>query len=224
MAAAKMRQIRSYTATYSITEVGSSTPALTGAVAWQNRPAVLADEKASSNGALALPGGVETIIDKNVVYLKISVLSRIFGKPWIKIDAASLSSTAAAMAPIVQSLQPSLMAEAQLLAASTKAHKVRTQVINGVLATEYAGTSTIGAGLRHLSPSLRQLLGAGLSSMPAPTHFTVWIDGQHIVRKEVATQRVPRGTAMVTFVVTSINQPVTVHVPPASQVARIPGL
>ncbi len=98
-------------------------------------------------------------------------------------------------------------------------------MINGVPATEYTGTSTIAAGLRHPTPSLRQLLSPGLSSMRAATaHFAGWIDGQHIMRKEVVTQQAPRGKVTVTIMVTSINQPVTVHVPPARQVATIPGL
>jgi hypothetical protein len=227
-----MRGIRSYTATYSITSTSvgnlpsSSNPSLTGMVAWQNRPVVLADEKSYTNDpAVSMRGGVETVIDDHVIYIRISALSTIFGKPWIKIDAASLSTAAGAMAPIVQSLAPNLLAYAQLFAPSTNVHKVGTQVINGVRTTEYAGTTTIAAGLSHLSPSMRELIAPLLSSMKATTaHFTVWIDDQHIIRKEVATQQVPGGKAAVTVVVTSINQPVAVRLPPASQVATVPGL
>jgi hypothetical protein len=228
-----MGKLRSYTETYSVTSspVGGSTSAsstsLTGTVALQNRPVILADEKSYSHDpAIPLPGGVETIIDNTTVYIKISAMSQFFGKPWIKIDAGSPSGTAAAIAPIAQSLGPSLEAYAQLFAPSTNVRSVGTQVINGVPTTEYAGTVTIAAGLSHLPPSIRNIFGPGLSSMGGATisHFTVWIDGQHIIRKEVATQQTPRANVVVTVVITSVNQPVTVSLPPANEVATMPGL
>jgi hypothetical protein len=231
-AAAKMGQLRSYTETYSIasTPVSGSTipsmPSLTGTVGWQNRPVELADEKSySHDSAIPMPGGMETIIDNGVVYMKIGMLSKFVGKPWIKIDTAAMSGTAAALAPVAEAFAPGLQAYAQLFAPSTNVHRVGSQVINGVPATEYAGTVSIASGLSHLPASIRNLMAPGFSSIAGSTsHFTVWIDGQFVIRKEVTTQQVPNGSVVVTVVVTSINQPVTVRVPPASQVATMPGL
>jgi glycyl-tRNA synthetase alpha subunit len=70
---------------------------------------------------------------------------------------------------------------------------------------------------------VRAVAQKGLWTLGVKTvHFNVWIDGQHLTRKIVVTETGSVETAKVTMQVTSINQPVSVTLPPASQVAAIP--
>jgi hypothetical protein len=52
--------------------------------------------------------------------------------------------------------------------------------------------------------------------------FTVWIDGQHQVRRIVEVEQVNGASVDTTMNVTAINQPVHISPPPASQVAVFP--
>jgi hypothetical protein len=52
--------------------------------------------------------------------------------------------------------------------------------------------------------------------------FTDWIDAQHIVRKAVVTEVGKSITETITVTTTSINQPVNVSIPSASQTSSLP--
>jgi hypothetical protein len=52
--------------------------------------------------------------------------------------------------------------------------------------------------------------------------FTVWIDDQHITRKALVTVNGTSITETVDMTITSINQPVHISAPPASQTAPLP--
>jgi hypothetical protein len=52
--------------------------------------------------------------------------------------------------------------------------------------------------------------------------FEIWLDDQHQVRKLVITEHGTTESVVLSELVTSINQPVSVQVPPASQVATMP--
>jgi hypothetical protein len=112
-----------------------------------------------------------------------------------------------------------------MFAASTNVHEVGHQVINGVPATEYTGTYHISEGLARLSPSLRRMMQPALAQMGMTTsQFTIWVDGQHQVRKLVQTESGNGTSITTTMLVTSINQPLHIQLPPANQVAGMPGL
>jgi hypothetical protein len=63
------------------------------------------------------------------------------------------------------------------------------------------------------------MASAGFTEMT----FTVWIDGQHTVRKAVDTETGKDVTETITTTITSINQPVNIAVPTASQTSPLPG-
>ena len=52
--------------------------------------------------------------------------------------------------------------------------------------------------------------------------FHVWIDGQHLVRKFADTETISGQLVTTTMNVTSINQGLTISLPPASQVSSLP--
>ena len=100
---------------------------------------------------------------------------------------------------------------------------VGTQTIGGVSTTHYTGSYPVSAGLAKLPASVRAKEQKALRTLGVKTvHFNVWIDGQHLTRKIIATETGGAETLKVTMQVTSINQPVSVTLPPASQVATIP--
>ena len=77
---------------------------------------------------------------------------------------------------------------------------VGPQTVNGVATTEYAGTYSPAAAYKSLSAGLRKLLGPTLRDMGTrPVRFTVWIDGQHLIRKAKDTESVDGHTVTTTF-------------------------
>jgi hypothetical protein len=218
LAATQAGKITSYTATVSMTTTGSAASSMNGTVEMQNKPTMLIHEKISGTGGefAALGGtGMEMIVTKTTIYMKFD-----FSKVKNSTPGLNLSSL------FSQAQTNNPLAETQLFASSTNVHEVGTAVINGVPTTEYTGTYHIGAGLNRLSPSLRKQMQQALSATGMTTsQFTIWVDGQHNVRKLVETETGSAGTSVTTtMLVTSINQPLTVQLPPASQVAGMPGL
>lgn len=228
LAASSAQKVNSFTAAMNITTTGTYGSHLTGTVAEQVRPTLLASEKFSvaTNGT-AIPGGIQTLLTSHAVFVRISTLTRLLGKPWVKISFGSLKSSAGVnLAPLIHQLQGNdPLAEAQMLPAATNVHKVGTATINGVPTTEYSGTLNVSAAASRLDPSLKKLMGPGLSAMGITTSkFTVWIDSNHLIRKLVQTETGSTASVNSTMLVTSVNPALHFTVPPASQVASMPGL
>ena len=96
-------------------------------------------------------------------------------------------------------------------------------MIAAISATHYAGSYPVSAGLAKLPASQRAAAQKGLRTLGVKTvGFNVWIDGQHQTRKIVVTETGSAENMTMTMQVTGINQPVSVTLPPASQVATIP--
>jgi len=87
----------------------------------------------------------------------------------------------------------------------------------------YAGSYAAADALRELSPGSRKLLGPLLQALGSSTvRFHVWIDGQHLVRKFADTETISGQLVTTTMNVTSINQGLTISLPPASQISSLP--
>ena len=65
-------------------------------------------------------------------------------------------------------------------------------------------------------PAMLQALGLQTEN------FQIWLDDSQQVRKVIATARGSKEQVTSTIEVTSINQPVGVAIPPASQTATVP--
>ena len=76
---------------------------------------------------------------------------------------------------------------------------------------------TLPASFRKAMGPELQVLGNGIIS------FHVWIDGQHHTRKITDVETVNGETINSTVLITAINQPVHITIPPASQTATPPG-
>jgi hypothetical protein len=173
---------------------------MTGTFAEQLHPTLLVSADISSYSMLgtSLAGGLDELLTPTTMYLKSPQLTQELHltKPWLtmSLSAASKSSGLNLSQLVNQATGSGPLTQAQLLGASSSVHEVGTGSIGGVPVTEYAGT------------------------IPA-----VWIDGQHIMRKAVLTGTGAVVTETVTMTFTSVNQPVNIAVPPASQTTRLLG-
>ena len=64
----------------------------------------------------------------------------------------------------------------------------------------------------------KQIAAAGMSTAA----FTVWVDGQRVMRKAVITEQGTAVTEVVTVAISTINQPVNIQVPAADQTTTLP--
>jgi hypothetical protein len=109
-----------------------------------------------------------------------------------------------------------------LFAGATNVRKVGTQAIGGVATTQYSGSIMPSSALATIPPGLRKQVAPELKAITGTPRFNIWIDGQGHFRKTVLHETA-NGEAITTMVVfSSINQPVHIAVPPASQTATLP--
>jgi hypothetical protein len=226
LAAGAARRNTSFAATLQVRSMGSLATTLSGTLRMRLEPSLLADQNfhVSADGQ-ALPGGVETLLTGTAAYLKMDTLARVLGKPWVKVSISGLHSAAGVnLIPLVQQVEAgNPLAQVQMFTASGDVREVGSQVIDGVATTEYTGSYQTAAGLPQLGSGLRPLVWPALKATGiSATQFDVWIDSQHQVRKMTLVQSGKSVRVTSVMVVTMINQPVGVQIPPASQVADAP--
>lgn len=228
LAADNARKITSFTASMDITSTGSYASHLIGTAEEQTKPALLAHQKYSVTSAgTSVPGGMETLLTKDAVYLKMGSLSQALGKPWVGIKFSSLKNVQGInLEPMIHQFQTNNpLAMAQMFPAATNVRRVGSGTVAGVATTEYSGSYKVADALGKIDPGLRKTIESGLMAEGISTaQFTVWVDGQNQVRKVVETDDGKSYHSKTVIVITSINQPVHITVPPASQVATMPGL
>jgi hypothetical protein len=228
LAAVQAKNVSSYSATVQIQSTGSAASTISGTVQMQMKPSLLIHQKLNITGrGPSVDGGLEAVLTSDTVFLKMSSLGRLLGKPWIKMSIAALSRVSGVnLGQLIQQAQGNNpFAQAQMLAAAKDVHQVGTQVINGVQTTEYTGTYSVATGLNNVVPSQRAqvrqyMKAAGITSI----QFHTWIDAQHHVRKMTLLASGNSIRETIVYVITMINQPVHVRFPAASQLARVPNL
>jgi hypothetical protein len=232
LAASTARDVNSFTATMSIQgSTGSSGENfdLAGTVSEQLHPSVLEEANYSTFSAAgqSIPGGMSEIVTTSSLYMKLAILTQELHttKPWIEIPFSALTKASGVnISALFSQLQTdSPLDQSQLFAGAESVKKAGTGVVDGVAVTEYTGTVSMSKALAKLPASLRSSFGqdiekAGISSV----RFTEWVDGQNHVRKTTVTESGSAITETITTTVTSINQPVNIQVPPASQTNALP--
>jgi hypothetical protein len=225
--ASAARKVSSFAATMDIRTSGPYTSHLSGTQVEQVRPTVLSQQtfKVTEAGR-NIPGRLRTLLTSNAVYLSMSTLRTAVGKPWIKIPFSAFKHMGVNLAPLIRQLQGNNpLAQAQLLAAATNVRQVGSGTVNGVPTTEYTGTVDVTKAMARIDPGLRKLIGPAMQATGiTTTHFEVWVDAQHQVRRLRETGNGANYHVTTLMTVTAINQPVHITVPAASQVARMPGL
>lgn len=225
-AAQQAQKATSYAADVTVKTTGTASSTISGTLQQRTEPspAAVASFSHVTVQGQAVQGGMQEIINPSGVYLKMAQLARQTGKPWIEIPASSLSQVSgASFGQLLQNGSNDPLVQTQMLASSTDVKKVGTATLHGVPVTEYTGTYPITAGLSKLPSATRGKIASQLQAMGLTTeHFTVWLDGQQQVRKVVTSARGSKEQVASTIVVTSVNQPVRVTVPPAAQTAKVP--
>jgi hypothetical protein len=202
---------------------------ISGTFTEQLHPSLLArvDFGAFSMGGQSVPGGMSEVLTAKSFYLKLGMLTQALhtSKPWIEIPFSAVSkATGVNLGALLSQLQTSSpLTQTMMFAGATNVRTVGTGVVDGVPTTEYTGSVSMTEAIAKLPASLRtsvdqQIRKAGISSM----RFTAWVDGQHQVRKEVITETGSSFSETMTITIGSINQPVSIQVPPASQTTTLP--
>jgi hypothetical protein len=232
LAASTARDVDSFTANMSIQASSGSSDeafALAGTMSEQLHPTVQAEADFSTFSAAgqSIPGGMSEIITPSTLYLKLALLTQELRttKPWVEIPFSALSKASGVdISSLFSQLQTSSpLDQSQLFAGAENVRKAGTGVVDGVPVTEYTGTVAMSKALAKLPASLRSTFGAdiekaGISSV----RFTEWVDGQHQVRKTIVTESGNSISETITTTITSIDQPVNIQVPPASQTNSLP--
>ena len=225
----------SFTGTMSVQATAKSGAAKTGNVsltasmAERLRPSLLAAVQIGtlSVAGQSLPGGLSEVVTPNDLYLKWSVLTQELhsGKPWLVIPVSALGKSSGVNLSQLfsQATNSSPLNESQLLAGASGVRKVGTGTLDGVPVTEYTGTVSLDKGMQYLSGSSKaamqkQIAAAGLTTAT----FTVWVDGQRVMRKAVITEHGTALTEVITVAISTLNQPVNIPVPAAGQTTRLP--
>lgn len=227
---ANSQNVSSFTATMDVKASGSSGAAenmsMDGTFSYQKQPAQLAEFNAGSLKAEGLPlGSMTTITTPSAIYLKMSMLSSMLhsSKPWLKLPVSELKNGGALSALISQAQSSNPLSDAQLLAGATDTRTVGTSTVNGVAVTELEGTESATAAIAKLPASLRSTFGQNIEKLGiGQIKFQAWVDGQHNLRKLIVSEAGKTLSETVGITVNSINQPVNVAVPSASQATTVP--
>lgn len=190
---------------------------------------VSADFSRFSVSSQPLAGGLGEVITPKALYMKFGPLTQALhtAKPWFEIPLSGLNKiTGLNLDSLINQTQTSSpLTQTQLLAGATNVRQVGTGTVDGVPVTEYAGTYSMSAALAKLPSDLRDSVSQAMQKAgfnKAQAQFQAWIDGQHQLRKEVVTVDGSEITETITMTVTSINQPLAISVPPASQTTTLP--
>jgi hypothetical protein len=215
--------VNSLSATYSDQISGQASGSITGSVQEIRKPLQMSITMTESLDGQTIP--LSAVLTDSDMYMKFGSIaglpSELAGK-WLEFSLSSLGG--GEFSSLLQSVQnENPTSQAQELLAAKNLRADGTQVIDGVQTTRYTGSFTPAAALKVLSPSERAALGPAMKQIQGNINFSVWIDGNDHIRKFTEVETVASETVNVTFTFQSFNQPVTVTIPPASQVVRYPG-
>jgi hypothetical protein len=197
---------------------GSTAASITGTVQARRKPLLISMKMSEKILGTTVP--ISGIITTRVIYLKLGLSSGLpqaaIGK-WIelKLDRTGPLSSLASELSSLEDINP--VSEVQALAAAKDVRKEGTQMVGGVLATKYTGSFSPSAALKLVPGSDRSALAPAMKLITGNVVFSIWVNGNHII-KVTEVEHVKSSTATVTVRYRSYNRPVTIKIPPASQV------
>jgi hypothetical protein len=192
---------------------GASSSSSSGTMRMQFKPSTVISSAMQIQGS-SKTVSLDEITAGNTLYLKTASLTVATGKPW-----AAVPSPAGAIASQPSMANPNPLQDIELLFSSNDFHVVGPATVNGVATTEYQGSYPASDALKGLKPSEIKAIGSSIHGL---IDESVWIDGQHQLRRVVTTEHVSAVTIVITMNITSVNVPLTVAIPPASQVSHLP--
>jgi hypothetical protein len=228
LAAAHAQKATSFTGTISVQSAGAGLDGMTiaGTMSETTSPSLLVEADLPTVNVSGMPfsGGMSEILTSSSIYMKMSALSSLLGKPWAEVQLSDLKVGGVSFGQVMQQVQgDSPLTQTQLLAHASHVRKVGTGTLGGVPVTEYSGSYSMQAALAQVHGFSTTQLRQQLASYGFTTaDFQVWLDNQQQARKLIVTELGSKGSITSTMTVTSINQPVNVQLPSTSQVAVIP--
>jgi hypothetical protein len=231
LAATKAQRVTSFEASvaFSISMPGSGPVQMAGTMAEQLSPSLRAKINFST---FQVPGtsqraSLSEVVTAKAIYINAATVGQAFHvtKPWLEIPVSAISKSSgidfSSLFSQAQNSNP--LSQTEMLTASPDVHKAGTATVNGVPVTEYAGTYSMAKALAALPAASRDSMSKQITGMGVKTaKFRVWLDGQQQVRKLSVTLTSSKLTETVTETITSVNQPVSITLPPAAQTSVIP--
>lgn len=217
-AAEQSKKINSYSIRMDESLTGATAEHITGNMQFRLKPTLLAQVDLSIP-----PASVNEILTAKVAYLKIPGLGST-SKPWVKLSLTGKNGTGAALGQLLQSAENSNPAnQTAALTASKDLRKTGAEVINGIPTTRYEGSYSVADQLKKMPPALRKITSQSIAALGVTkVQFTIWIDGQHQMRRVITVEKGSSSTITTKLDIISINQPVNVTLPPPSQVTSAP--
>ncbi len=214
--------VSSLSATYNEQITGTASGSISGSVQEIRKPLQMSIGMTETIEGETIP--LSAILTDSEMYIKFGSMaglpSDLAGK-WIEFSLSSLDNGEfSSLLQSVQNEDPAQQTQELLAAKDLRADG--TQVIDGVQTTRYVGAFTPAAALKVVSSSARKALAPALAQVHGLIRFSVWIDGSSHIRQFTENESVGSETVNATFNFQSFNQPVTVTIPPASQVIHYP--
>jgi hypothetical protein len=210
--------LRSLSAVMSEQVSGATSETISGTLQAERSPVRLSMKLSVNAAGSAIP--ISGIVTSNAMYLKLGVAlplpATVQGK-WIEIPFARLGPSSE-FASLVHSFEDDNPVSAlQVLLAVKDVRDAGTQTVDGMQTTKYTGSFTPSAALKLLPASERTATGQALKLVKGNVAVSVWTHGGQIV-KYADVEHLVNSTVTVSVRYLSVNKPVSIAVPPASQV------
>lgn len=233
LAAHSAAKVNTVTATFSmqgtVSEAGASGPIdVAGTVSEQLRPSLLDSENFTTFSVAGHNlGPVGIMFNAKDAYVKMGILTQQLhtGKQWLELPLSAISSKSGinfgSMFSEMQNSSP--LTSVQLLAGAQHVKKLGTGTVDGVPVTEYSGSITIAKAIDALPADTHAGFQKAIAATGIKTaSFKVWLDSSNQTRKAIIVEDGAAVSETITVTLTSVNKPVTITPPPASQVTSIP--
>jgi hypothetical protein len=233
LAARSAEKINTFSGTFelqgTVNESGTTGPIdVAATVSGELRPSLLASENYTTfNVGGENLGPVGEVISAKDIYVKLGIISQALhtSKPWVELPLSTISAKSGInfSSLLGQSSNSDPLTTVQLLGGASDVKKVGTGTIDGTPVTEYSGTTTIAKSIDELPADTRAGLQKAVASTGVKTaSFKVWLDSSNQALKAVVVEDGTAVSETITVTLTSVNQPVTITPPPASQVTALP--
>jgi hypothetical protein len=210
LAAQQTQQIRSFSANMQIQASGALNAALTGTLHEVTMPTPVMSMRANA-GAL---GNIRVILSNGTAYLRSPLLARTYHRPWVMGSMPAMSGMAGRSLGSLLGLLQTSSPTVQLPLFSQGSHlRQMGAVSNGM--TEYGGHYMLSSVRGSLSSGLQSGMQSVMNSGVTMTRFRVWMDRAHMVRKLVLIEVGANTQITITLTITSVNQAMHIHLPPA---------
>ena len=217
LAAQQSQQIRSFTANLEIQASGALNATLIGTLKEATTPSPLISVRARA-GAL---GSIRLILANGMVYLKSPLLAGMYHKPWVQGPASAMGGmSGVSLGPLLGLLQTSSPAvQLPLFSHGMNVRQMGRMTSMGSMGsgmTEFGGHYLLSSAMHSvaagLQPGMQSVMNSGLNM----TRFRVWMGRGHTVRKLVLIVLGRHTRIVITLVITSVNRPVRIQLPPAA--------